>query len=66
MPTGSPMMTRRRLPGVRRLNTTIGSLLSMQSEMAVASMTLRPRSSTFRYEISSNFVAVGSTIGSAV
>ncbi len=52
------MMTRRRLPGVRRLKTTIGSLLSMQSEMAVASITLRPCSSTFRYEISANFVAV--------
>ena len=47
-PTGSPMMARLMLPGVRRLNTTIGSRLSMHSEMAVASITLRPCSSTCR------------------
>ena len=41
-----PAMTRRRLPAVRRLNTTIGSLLSMHSEIAVASITLSPCSST--------------------
>jgi hypothetical protein len=35
VPTGSPMTTCRMLPGARRLNTTIGSPLSMQSEMAV-------------------------------
>ena len=36
------MTARRMLPGVRRLKTTIGSLLSMQSEIAVASITFRP------------------------
>ena len=39
VPTGSPMTTCRMLPGAGRLNTTIGSPLSMQSEMAVVSIT---------------------------
>ena len=47
-PTGSPMMARLMLPGLRRLKTTIGSLLSMHSEIAVVSITFRPCSSTFR------------------
>ena len=46
VPTASPAITRRRLPAVRRLKTTIGSLLSMHREMAVASITLSPCSST--------------------
>ena len=33
VPTVSPITTRRMLPGVIRLNTTIGSLLSMHSEI---------------------------------
>jgi hypothetical protein len=33
------------------LKTTIGSRLSMHSEIAVASITLRPCSSTCRYEM---------------
>ena len=41
-------MARLMLPAVSRLNTTIGSRLSMHSEIAVASITFRPRSSTFR------------------
>ena len=41
-------MARVMLPGVRRLKTTIGSLLSMHSEIAVASITFRPCSSTWR------------------
>ena len=36
---GSPRITFRMLPACLKLNTTIGSLLSMQSEIAVASMT---------------------------
>jgi hypothetical protein len=35
-------------PGLRRLNTTIGIALSMQSEIAVASMTFRLFSSADR------------------
>ena len=66
VPIGSPNTTRRMLPACRRLKTTIGSLLSMQSEIAVASMTFSCRSSTWRYEIFVYFVAPGSTIGSAV
>ena len=38
----------------------------MQSEMAVASITFSPRSRTLIYEMLSNLVAVGSSIGSAV
>src|SRR5262245_39734387 len=56
-PMGSPQIARLILPGVRRLNTTIGSRLSMQSEIAVASMTLSPCSSTWRYEMRSNRMA---------
>src|SRR3954470_19623544 len=52
-PIGSPLIARLMLPGVRRLNTTIGRRLSMHSEIAVASITLRPRSRTCRYEIRS-------------
>src|SRR5690242_6296912 len=48
VPTASPSTARRMLPGVRRLKTTIGSLLSMHREMAVASMTFSPRSRTLR------------------
>src|SRR5262249_6273761 len=48
VPTVSPITTRRRLPGVRRLKTTIGSLLSMHREIAVASITLSPCSRTLR------------------
>ena len=47
-PIGSPAIARLMLPGVRRLNTTIGSWLSMHSEMAVASITFSPCSSTCR------------------
>ena len=41
-------------------------LNAMQSEIAVVSITLSRRSSTCRCEMVSNFVAVGSSIGSAV
>ena len=41
-PTGSPAIARLMFPGVSRLKTTIGRRLSMQSEMAVASITFRP------------------------
>src|SRR2546428_12660442 len=49
-PTGSPAMARLMLPGRSRLKTTIGRRLSMQREIAVASITLRPCSSTCREE----------------
>ena len=58
-PIGSPMIARLMLPGVRRLKTTIGSRLSMHSEIAVASITFRPCSSTCRYEMRSKRVRVG-------
>src|SRR5262249_52458805 len=64
-PIGSPVIARLMLPGVRRLKTTIGRRLSMQSEMAVASITFSPCSSTWRYEIRSKRVALAFTIGSA-
>ena len=47
------------LPGVSRLKTTIGRRLSMQREMAVASITFNLCSSTWRYEIRSKRVAAG-------
>ena len=47
-PIGSPSTARRRLPGVRRLNTRMGRRLSMQREIAVASITCSRRSSTCR------------------
>src|SRR5437899_48724 len=56
-PIGSPTIARLMLPGVVRLKTTIGRRLSMQSEMAVASITFSPCSSTCRYEILSKRVA---------
>src|SRR6187399_3150369 len=59
------MITFRMLPAARMSNTTIGSALSMQSEMAVASMTRSCRSSTCRYEMLWYFVAVLSSIGVA-
>ena len=59
-------MARVMLPGVRRLKTTIGSLLSMHSEIAVVSITRRRRSRTCRCVMVSYLVAVGSSIGSAV
>ena len=43
VPTASPFMRRTRLPGTPTLKTTRGKRLSMHSEMAVESMTLRPR-----------------------
>src|SRR6185503_16459379 len=46
VPTLSPRTMRRRLPFCRRLYTMMGSLLSLQREIAVASMTLRSFSST--------------------
>src|SRR5215813_10787170 len=64
-PTGSPTIARLMLPGVRGLNTTIGRRLSMQSEIAVASMTFKRCSRTWRYEIRSKREALGDTIGSA-
>jgi hypothetical protein len=48
------------------LKTTIGSLLSMQREMAVASITFNPRSKTSRYVMRGNFVACGVETGSAL
>ncbi len=45
-PTGSPLTIRTMLPGRLRSNTTIGSLLSMHSEIAVVSITSSPRLST--------------------
>ena len=51
VPTASPITTRRMLPGVFRLKTTIGSLLSMHSEIAVASITCSRCCSTWRYEM---------------
>src|SRR5262249_7215454 len=42
-PTFSPMTTRRMLPCLFMLKTTMGRLLSRQRLMAVASITLRPR-----------------------
>src|SRR5207248_10402416 len=42
-PTGSPQTIRLMLPDRVRSKTTIGSLLSMQSEIAVVSMTSRRR-----------------------
>src|SRR5262245_31277134 len=64
-PTASPAIARLMFPGVSRLNTTIGRWLSMQSDTAVASMTLSPCSSTWRYEIRSKRDARGWIIGSA-
>ena len=48
-PTGSPLTIRRMLPGRVRSKTTMGSLLSMQSEIAVVSITSSPRFSTSMY-----------------
>ncbi len=42
-PTRSPETTRRMLPGVFMLKMIMGIALSLQSETAVMSMTLRPR-----------------------
>src|SRR5579862_3840706 len=47
-PTGSPSTTRFRFPGTFMLNTTIGILLSMHSEIAVESITDKPFFSTSR------------------
>ena len=47
-PIASPEIARLMLPGVRRLKTTIGRRLSMHSEMAVASITFKPCSRTWR------------------
>src|SRR5207302_2576538 len=66
VPISSPSTTRSMLPGVSRLKTTIGTLLSMQRVRAVLSITSMPRLSTSRYPRRSNFVAVGSRLGSAV
>src|SRR5258707_727594 len=46
LPTVSPVTIRRILPLRVRSKTTIGSLLSMHSEMAVVSITCSPRLST--------------------
>ena len=48
VPISSPSTTRSMLPGVSRLNTTIGTSLSMHSVSAVLSMTSMPRLSTSR------------------
>src|SRR5438067_9062202 len=48
VPTSSPSTTRSMLPGVRRLKTTIGTSLSIQSVRAVLSITSMPRLSTSR------------------
>src|SRR5690606_10565927 len=53
VPTGSPRTTRPMLPSRNSSNTTIGSPLSMHSEMAVASITPSPWLSTDRKSISS-------------
>ena len=45
-PTFSPMTTRLIFPCTFRLKMTMGNLFSWQSEIAVASMTRRPRLST--------------------
>src|SRR4030095_12337393 len=50
-PTGSPQTIRRMFPGRVRSNTTIGSLFSMQREMAVVSITSSRRFSTSMYVI---------------
>ena len=43
VPTGSPVSARSMLPSTSMLKTRIGSSLSMHSEIAVLSMTCRPR-----------------------
>src|SRR5437762_394446 len=48
VPISSPRTTRSMFPGVRRLKTTMGTLLSMQSVSAVLSITSMPRLSTSR------------------
>ena len=48
-PTRSPTTTRFKFPGTFILKTTIGILLSMQSEIAVESITESPFCSTSRY-----------------
>src|ERR687892_496446 len=65
VPIRSPRIARRMLPSSRKLNTMIGSPLSIQSEMAVASITCRPLLRTSMYSRSSNFVAPGFALGSA-
>ena len=47
-PTSSPMTTRFKLPATFMLNTMMGILLSMHSEIAVESITDRPFCSTSR------------------
>jgi hypothetical protein len=60
------MTIRRIFPRRVRSKTTMGSLFSMQSEMAVVSITWSPRFSTSMYPIRSSLVAAGSRAGSAV
>src|SRR5207248_2613158 len=48
VPISSPITTRSMLPGVSRLNTTIGTSLSMQRVSAVLSITSMPRLRTSR------------------
>ena len=52
------------LPSLRKSKTRMGSALSMQSEMAVASITVRPRFRTSRYSRVSNLTAAGFRLGS--
>src|SRR6266851_326460 len=49
VPISSPSTSLSMLPGVSRLNTTIGTSLSMHSVSAVLSITSMPRLSTSRY-----------------
>ena len=65
VPTRSPLTTRRSVPS-SRAKTWIGRWLSMQSESAVVSMTLSPRSIASRCVSSGRNSAFGSTFGSAV
>src|SRR5262249_29743119 len=63
VPTRSPATMRRMLPPDRP-KTWIGSLLSMQSERAVVSITLRPRSIASRCVSCGMNAAFGSILGS--
>src|SRR5262249_60915034 len=64
-PTASPRTIRLMLPDRVRSKTMIGSLLSMQSEIAAASMTCKPRLRTSMEVIRSRRRALASCFGSA-
>ncbi len=65
VPIFSPRTARAMLPSSSRSKTTIGSSLSMQRLMAVASTTFSPRSEHLGVGSESNFTASGLVLGSA-